>query len=43
VEPLTAMLIGVAFFGDRLGGPGTLGAVLLLGAVTALALRARVA
>ncbi len=41
VEPLTATLIGVAFFGDRLGLPGTVGAVLLLGAVAVLTLRAR--
>jgi DME family drug/metabolite transporter len=39
VEPLTATLIGVAFFGDRLGAPGLVGAGLLLGAVAALALR----
>jgi len=41
MEPLTATLIGVAFFGDRLGAPGTVGAVLLLGAVAALTIRAR--
>ncbi len=41
VEPLTATLIGVAFFGDRLGVPGTAGALLLLGAVGVLTLRAR--
>jgi DME family drug/metabolite transporter len=39
VEPLTATLIGVAFFGDRLGAPGLVGAGLLLGAVAALTLR----
>ena len=39
IEPLTATLIGVAFFGDRLGAPGIVGAGLLLGAVAALTLR----
>jgi DME family drug/metabolite transporter len=37
VEPLTATLLGVAFFGDRLGLAGALGAALLLGAVVRLA------
>jgi DME family drug/metabolite transporter len=37
VEPLTATLLGVAFFGDRLGPAGALGAALLLGAVVRLA------
>jgi DME family drug/metabolite transporter len=39
VEPLTATLLGVLFFGDRLGAIGTLGATLLLGAVLVLTLR----
>jgi DME family drug/metabolite transporter len=38
-EPLTATLLGVLFFGDRLGPIGTLGAGLLLGAVLWLTLR----
>jgi DME family drug/metabolite transporter len=38
LEPLTATLLGVAFFGDRLGAMGTAGALLLLGAVVTLAL-----
>jgi len=38
-EPLTATLLGVLFFGDRLGPIGTLGAALLLGAVLWLTLR----
>ncbi|HEV8311097.1 MAG TPA: EamA family transporter [Methylomirabilota bacterium] len=41
VEPLTATLLGVAVFGDRLGGFGALGAGLLLGAVVILAERQR--
>jgi DME family drug/metabolite transporter len=39
VEPLTATLLGVLFFGDRLGAIGTLGATLLLGAVLGLTFR----
>lgn len=38
VEPLTATVLGVLVFGDRLG---SLGAVLLLGAVALLALTGR--
>jgi drug/metabolite transporter, DME family len=38
-EPLTATLLGVAFFGDRLGPIGALGGVLLVAAVAVLALR----
>jgi DME family drug/metabolite transporter len=38
-EPLTATLLGVLFFGDRLGLPGALGAVLLFAAVVGLTLR----
>ena len=41
IEPLTATLLGVAFFGNRLGMTGAAGATLLLGAVAVLALRAR--
>jgi DME family drug/metabolite transporter len=41
VEPLTATLLSVLFFGDRLGPVGTLGAALLLSAVTGLTLRRR--
>jgi DME family drug/metabolite transporter len=41
VEPLTATLLGVLFFGDRLGPVGTLGAALLLSAVAGLTLRRR--
>jgi DME family drug/metabolite transporter len=37
VEPLTATLIGVGFFGDRLGAAGVAGAALLLTAVALLA------
>jgi DME family drug/metabolite transporter len=40
-EPLTATLLGVLFFGDRLGPVGTLGALLLLSAVAGLTLRRR--
>ena len=40
MEPLTATLLGVGFFGDRLGALGTLGAALLLAAVALLTLRA---
>jgi DME family drug/metabolite transporter len=39
VEPLTATLLGVLFFGDRLGLPGALGVVLLFAAVVGLTLR----
>jgi DME family drug/metabolite transporter len=39
VEPLTATLLGVLFFGDRLGAAGALGAVLLFAAVAGLTLR----
>jgi DME family drug/metabolite transporter len=41
IEPLTATLLGVTFFGNRLGTAGGVGALLLLGAVTALAVRSR--
>jgi DME family drug/metabolite transporter len=41
VEPLTATLLGVLAFGDRLGLAGAAGAVLLLGAVALLALTTR--
>jgi drug/metabolite transporter, DME family len=41
LEPLTATLLGVAFFDDQLGAMGTVGALLLLGAVAVLGLRAR--
>jgi DME family drug/metabolite transporter len=37
LEPLTATLLGVSFFGERLGGIGTAGAGLLLGALVLLA------
>jgi drug/metabolite transporter, DME family len=39
VEPLTATLLGVLFFGDRLGAIGAGGAVLLLSAVLSLTTR----
>jgi len=39
VEPLTATLLGVLFFGDRLGAIGALGAALLLSAVLSLTTR----
>lgn len=39
MEPLTATLLGVVFFGDRLGWIGTVGAALLLGAVGLLTWR----
>jgi DME family drug/metabolite transporter len=39
VEPLTATLLGVLFFGDRLGVVGALGAALLVSAVGGLTLR----
>ena len=35
-EPLTAMLLGVVVFGERLGPLGIAGAVLLLGAIVIL-------
>jgi DME family drug/metabolite transporter len=38
-EPLTATLLGVLFFGDRLGAAGAAGAALLLSAVLGLTLR----
>ncbi len=41
VEPLTAIMLGVVFFGDRLGAAGGLGAILLLVAVGLLAERER--
>jgi DME family drug/metabolite transporter len=39
VEPLTATILAAALFGERLGAPGLLGGVLLLGAILVLALR----
>jgi DME family drug/metabolite transporter len=42
IEPLTATLLGVVFFGDRLGSTGAAGALLLLGAVATLAHHSRV-
>lgn len=39
MEPLTATLLGVVFFGDRLGWVGVAGAALLLGAVGLLTWR----
>lgn len=41
VEPLTATLLGVAFFGDHLGTMGGAGALLLLASVATLALHSR--
>jgi len=41
IEPLTATLLGVTFFGDRLGASGALGAALLVGAVGLLTARPR--
>jgi DME family drug/metabolite transporter len=41
IEPLTATLLGVVFFGDRLGPIGAAGALLLLAAVATLALHSR--
>lgn len=41
VEPLTATALGVAFFGDRLGVAGSVGAGLLVAAVGLLAARQR--
>jgi DME family drug/metabolite transporter len=38
LEPLTAALLGVSFFGERLSVIGALGAALLLGALTVLAI-----
>ena len=37
LEPLTATLLGVILFGERLGFTGTAGAALLLGALALLA------
>ena len=39
LEPLTATLLGVLFFGDRLGQVGVVGAALLLVAVLGLTTR----
>jgi DME family drug/metabolite transporter len=39
LEPLTATLLGVLFFGDRLGQVGAVGAALLLVAVLGLTSR----
>jgi DME family drug/metabolite transporter len=39
LEPLTATLLGVLFFGDRLGPVGAVGAALLLVAVLGLTTR----
>jgi drug/metabolite transporter (DMT)-like permease len=39
VEPLTATLLGVLFFGDRLGPAGAVGAALLVSAVVWLTTR----
>jgi threonine/homoserine efflux transporter RhtA len=36
LEPLTATLLGVVFFGESLGATGLVGAILLIGAVTLL-------
>ncbi len=41
VEPLTATMLGVVYFGDRLGAAGGLGAILLLVAVGLLTERER--
>lgn len=41
LEPLTATLLGVVLFGERLGGAGWAGAALLLGALALVALPAR--
>jgi len=41
LEPLTATLLGIAVFGERLGPGGSLGALLLLAALVLLALPAR--
>ncbi len=38
VEPLTATILAVVFFGERLGTLGLLGGTLLLGAILVLAL-----
>ncbi len=38
LEPLTATGLGVGLFGERLGPAGVLGALLLLTAITLLAL-----
>jgi DME family drug/metabolite transporter len=42
LEPLTATLLGVLLFGERLGAVGAAGAVLLLGALVLLSVPARV-
>ena len=39
LEPLTATLLGVGFFGDRLGPAGGAGAAILVAAVLALTIR----
>ena len=39
MEPLTATLLGVLFFGDRLGLGGAVGAMLLVAAVLGLTTR----
>ena len=41
LEPFTATLLGVSLFAERLGGPGWMGAALLVAAVAILALSAR--
>jgi DME family drug/metabolite transporter len=43
LEPLTATLLGVLLFGERLGAAGAAGAVLLLGALVLLSVPARAA
>jgi DME family drug/metabolite transporter len=42
LEPLTATLLGVLFFGERLGVIGAAGAVLLIGALVVLSVPPRV-
>ena len=39
LEPLTASVLGVLLFGERLGAAGTIGAILLLAAIALLTLR----
>ena len=39
VEPLTATIIGISFYGDKLGLSSGLGIVLIIGAVTALSIQ----
>ena len=39
LEPLTASVLGVLLFGERLGAAGTIGAILLLTAIALLAIR----